>query len=302
MSIELPNKKISLTLPEQVGKNAKDIDNLKKIIDGLDTVDNVVVVPDISHIMTAAELESVKQPVCFIIYNNHIYLKRNEQSGLAYFDVVFSIIAGTVITFESSEIQVNLSNGALGIVNSTVSTYSQAQIDTLVGAKANVTYVDSQLALKANLSGANFTGAITAPSIIEDMNGYSYTPQTGSFTMSDSYVSACKNGNKLTLVVAGVFTPSTSFSGYIGIGDFTIPQDIGALLVPLSIGGLTYVLDVKSAEMFSSISSSVAVKYRTDKVNNTKLTILLDASNVVANTAYVFRYEVTFLLSGNLAS
>ena len=81
-----------LSMPQQVQKNKEDIEDIRKIIDGLDAEDNVVIVNDISQILTAEELEAIKQPVAFIVYNNHLYFKRSETSTTAYFDVVFSIV------------------------------------------------------------------------------------------------------------------------------------------------------------------------------------------------------------------
>lgn len=211
-----------LSMPQQVQKNKDDIAEIKKIIDGLDSLDNVVIVPDMSHIMTAEELKSVRQPVCFIIYDNHIYIKNKEESGNAYFDVVFSIVVNTVISFQGSEIEVNLSNGALGIVNTTVSTYSVSQIDTMLGAKADLTYVDTKLAEKANLSGANFTGAITAPTLKQSQYNYSRTfnlnAPSSSLTITNVYNRFAEINNLLHLIVNVKITNNSGSSATIGSG------------------------------------------------------------------------------------
>lgn len=297
MSIKLPNGKISLTLPEQVGKNAKDIDDIKKVIDGLDSLDNVVIVPDMSHIMTADELKSVRQPVCFIVYNDHLYFKKKEESGNAYFDIVFTIVATTVISLEGSEIEVNLSNGALGITNSTVSTYSVTQIDTKLSAKADLTYVDSQLAAKANLSGAAFTGAITAPSIIEIMSGYTFTRGTNA-NINYSYVGASKTGNKLTLVIAGTYTRRSGDESNLVIGNFVVPQAIANKLYPNTLGALANM----NISLFNSTTSQKALPARMSKSDTSLFATIYSVYELTNDTTYEFRFEVTFLLSDSLLS
>ena len=151
-----------------------------------------------------------------------------------------------------------------------------------------------------NIDGTLNATKVTGNEIVENMSGYSYMPKTGNFSFSNQYVSVVKNGNKITFVVACVFTPTNSFSGYISIGDFTIPASIGNKLYNTPIDGLNYVLDIRHAKMYSGISSSIDVSYRMDKISNTNIRVLLDAQNVVANTDYTFRYELTFLLSDNL--
>lgn len=163
--ITLPNGKVCRSLPEQVAANMNKIQEILNVLDGLNIQDNVVAIGDISQILTADELAIVERPVAFILYNNNIYIKKNESGGMAYFDIIFTIVLSTVISFQSSEIEVNLSNGALGITNSTVSTYSVTQIDTAVNAKADLTYVNTELAKKADLTGASFTGPVKATTL-----------------------------------------------------------------------------------------------------------------------------------------
>lgn len=149
------NKKYR-NLQEQVGWNTEQIDKIFEFLDGINVSDNVVVVPDLSYILNQDELDIINRQVAFIVYDGKLYIKKGADSSTAYFDVVFSITGSTTITFNGSEIQVTLSNGALGIINSTVSTYSVSQIDSLLSAKASVTYVDTQLALKADKNNIPF--------------------------------------------------------------------------------------------------------------------------------------------------
>ena len=291
-----------LSMPQQVQKNKDDIAEIKEVIDGLDSLDNVIIVPDISHIMTAEELKSVKQPVCFIVYDNHIYIKKKEESGNAYFDIVFSIIATTVISFQSSEIEVNLSNGALGIVNSTVSTYSSTKIDQLLALLPTFTYIDTELAKKANLSGATFTGAITSPSIIEIMSGYSFIAGTmpAGITMTLTYAGVCKNGNKITFVLAGKATRTGNVTDNIEPGFFRVPQEILSKLYNTVIGGIS-ALDFGIVYFYKSYSQGVNVPVLTFKSSDSVYQRVYGVNFYLdLDTEYGFRYEKTFLLSDNL--
>lgn len=292
-----------LSMPQQVQKNKEDIESIFKIIDGLDAMDNVVVVPDISYILSADELKSVRQPVAFIVYNNNVYLKRKEESNTAYFDRVFSIALSTVITFNSEEIVVDLTNGALGINNTSVNTYSVSQIDTKF---ATISYVDSALATKASLSGANFTGAITAPSIIEDMSGYGFALNTSitGYTLEAVYAGAVKNGNKVTFVAAiNITRTEDGLSGNPNLFRFTIPSAIGAKLIPTQIGGYTYLANYVSHFWKSGWSKQDVITYFNKNVNSS---ILFNADGAIntaleKDTKYYLRVEATFLLSDSLA-
>ena len=101
-----------------------------------------------------------------------------------------------------------------------------------------------------NISPANIsaTEKITGGEIIEIMNGYSFVvPNNLPSEISYNYVSACKNGNKLTLILSGVIQTGESASlGNIYLGKFNIPSSVGVKLYGESITGLTGVLDIKS--------------------------------------------------------
>ena len=163
--LSIGNKKYR-NLQEQVGFNTEQIEKIFDVLDGLAVTDNVVAIADLSDNLNADQLEIVQKSVAFLVYAGQLYIKKSEDASNAYFDIVFTISSsGGVISFNSKEIEVDLSTGALSQTTSTNSTYSSSQIDTLVGAKADTTYVDTQLALKADLSGATFTGNVVLPSI-----------------------------------------------------------------------------------------------------------------------------------------
>ena len=141
--------------------------------------------------------------------------------------------------------------------------------------------------------------------IIEGMSGYSFDQNTGagSLNWTPIYVGAVKNGNKITLVVFGTYTYATGDSS-AKLGDFVIPSEIGAKLYPYTIGGETRMLDKKEISFYSTRSASKAVSMEIIKNSGTKLEVTIIDPNydsLVDGTTYSFRYEVTFLLSENLA-
>ena len=286
-----------LSMPEQVQRNKNDIKEIYKKIDGLDSLDNVVEVPNMSHILTAQELEAIEQPVAFIIYNNNVYLKRKIESGIAYFDRVFFISGSTVIAFDSEEIQATLSNGALAMISNSVSTYSKSEIDSKF---STITYVDSQVALCAKLAGANFSGPITASAITEIMGpGYAFDVGTASEMSYDfAYAGVSKTGNKITFVIAGKIKRLSSVYT-ITLGGFTIPSAIGQKLYPTN----GTILEYKNAYCAKDQSTGVNLPFNVYKTSDSYLTFRLDnANNLDLNTDYFVRCEITFLLSDNLLS
>ena len=298
MSIELPDGKVCRSLPEQVAENAKNIKIILEILDGLNIQNNLVVIADISQILTRSELDIVERPVAFLYYGDQLYIKKNEVGGSAFFDVIFSISGSTVISFASKEIEVNLSTGALSLTTSTVSTYSKSELDTLLSAKSDITYVDAQLAGKADLSGANFTGDITANSIIENMSGYSISLGTNAnYTYEKIYCGVVKNGNKLTIVLAINFTKDdASAASNPTLAIINLPSGVASKLFNTNIGGYN-LLDVKENFLWSSINSNVSAKMWMSKESNSIRCAFTSTGNMVVGTKYYVRYETTFLLS-----
>ena len=164
-------------------------------------------------------------------------------------------------------------------------------------AKADKTYVDTELAKKANLSGASFTGAITSPSIIEDMSGYSASKATTEgWTNNIVYIGAVKNGNKLTVVVATKMTKTDeSAIGYPYVAYVSIPADIHNKLYPFSGSMLDYQIGVAFAPATQTCRQYV------EKASNNRLAFgISSTSGFVLNTEYYIRFEATFLLSDSL--
>lgn len=288
-------------MPEQVAKNQEDIKKIFQILDGLNIQDNVVVIDDITVPLTLTELEIINREVAFLVYNDQLFIKKNQDASTAYFDVVFSISGSSVITFTAKEIQVTLSNGGLNLITSTFYSYSKDEMDTLLGAKASISYVDTALLAKANLNGANFTGAITAPSIIENMSGYSFTKKSSDTdkTLTYLYAGVCKNGNKVTFVVfVKVTRLQTITVNSIPLGTFSIPSSVADKLYPYQ-GNWLNTLKVYGANTYVS---GVEIPCLITKGTNA-ISIQLNGVNtaMTAETEYLIRVEQTFLLSDNLA-
>lgn len=236
------NKKYR-NLQEQVGWNTEQINKIFEFLDGINVSDNVVVVLDISTPLTAEELEIVNREVAFIVYNGELYFKRNQDSSYIYFDVVFSVSGSTVITLASSKISVTKSNGALGITNSSSNVYSKTQVDTLLSSKADISYVDAQLALKANLSGADFTGAVTAPTFKQSQFNFSRVFNLSAdqdLTISNIYNRFAEINNVLHLIVNISLTNNTGESkilgsgyGFIGFASLTLDQEIASKIIDI---------------------------------------------------------------------
>ena len=283
--------KVYRNLPEQVGYLSTKVKEILEYLDGINVADNVVIVYSLSQILDEEELEVVKKPVSFIVYNDALYLKQRQDATTAYFVRALSMELSTIITLSSDTIQVDIENGSLGIVSSSVVVYSKTQIDT-------------ELAKKADLTGAAFTGAITAPSIIEDMVGYSYTPATVTKgTLANVYMGAVKNGNKVTFVAAYTFIKNVSETGQLNIGKFNIPSSIGSKIYPAPDASST--VDVKKGIAISTATYAnfVDIELFVTKYTNAELNLgIRQVDNLVAGTKYYIRHEITFLLSDNLAS
>lgn len=145
----------------------------------------------------------------------------------------------------------------------------------------------------------------TTKPIVQTMDGYSFVD--GSVTgFENTYASVCRNGNKLTFVVAGNVTKSddTPYNAYIC--KFKVPNTLMEKLFPLYEG--TSSIDVKVVGYFdteglgNAPTNKSMILYK-DAVNNELNLQVIGLSSGLTNTkTYIFRYEVTILLSDNLIS
>lgn len=139
--------------------------------------------------------------------------------------------------------------------------------------------------------------------VIEVMTGYSYQGGTSDH-VNLAYLGISKNGNKLSMVFAGQILggeDGIAANTRLQIGIVGVPYSIGTKLVPIQEGtsyvdmkhlyiGTEYFLEAEAR--FYLIKSSNSIFYSAFNLRNA-----LEASAVRA-----FRYEITFLLSDNLAA
>lgn len=229
--IELPDGKISRTLPEQVGKNAKDISDIKKVIKDLDLLDNFLYIDDINRQLTLDELRQINQPICFLIYNNIVFIKRSVSELQIDFESVFKLEIGlSLLDFTSHAIIVTIATGQMSYSTASARTYQSSRIDNM-------------LAAKANLNGADFTGAVTAPTLRQSQFNFSreFTLVTfQSLTIENVYNRFAEINNILHLIVNFTITNNTgetktlgSGYGLVGLATVTLDSSVASKLVDI---------------------------------------------------------------------
>lgn len=299
-------------LQEQVAYNTECIKKLDDYLDGITIEDKLVVIESDSGTFTDEELVILSGPLAFISDGSKVWMKQSEnltQFVYKAIDIVATEVGSAYFNIGGTKITVDRSTGAYNTSTEVIiTTYSKSQIDSIVAnimaLKADKTELTSGLALKANISGQAFTGGISAPSIIENMNGYGFTPNpdlaTNGFGLN--YVGAVKNGNKVTFAVAGTFIPNSSTVVNPSLGAITFPTAIGQQLYPDTLGALSN----QYVSFFNSANTSVSKNVRTTKTgggnNGVSFQFFSMSSGFVLDTPYSFRFEVTFLLSDSLAS
>lgn len=156
----------------------------------------------------------------------------------------------------------------------------------------------------ANIGDIATTGKLSGGEIVENMSGYSFVEGSISgLTIETDYAGVVKNGNKLTFVQALKITKGANATLYGVIGEFSIPETIGAKLFPNGVDSST--LDIKQCWSYKDINgvqgSTLYVKVR--KGSNTKLDfyVVQGLTPYTEDTPYYVRVEVTFLLSENIA-
>ena len=143
--------------------------------------------------------------------------------------------------------------------------------------------------------------------VVEVMTGYTFERSTQSLdiTIDYKYAGLCKNGNKLTLVLFVGLLPNTNIASgnVIPLGTFTIPSSVGSRLYGYTLGSQNNILDMKVCELRTSLTSSTSSIGYTIKPSNISLYCASRLSAALTSgTTYLLRYEVTFLLSENLAA
>lgn len=159
--------------------------------------------------------------------------------------------------------------------------------------------------LGAIFSGnVNVDGNLTANSIVENMNGYTFTKSvsTSDFELSYNYVSVCKNGNKITFAIFGNLKRlSEVILQSVNLGVFNIPNTIGEKLYPIQLSGIN-TLGTIITNFANDITAKNEHTLSAYKISNTQIAIYLyDFNTFEVGTNYTFRFEMTFLLNDNMA-
>ena len=173
--------------------------------------------------------------------------------------------------------------------------------DLSVGGDAEVTG-DASIGGDLEVTGDIEGDKISGNEIIENMRGYSLDITiTEVSELNVIYGGACKNGNKLTLVLFASFKkPSTT--GTKTIARFGVPSEIGAKLYPTEIITGYQTLEVKNVDCVDSSGNIVPSQLSIYKPNTNAVDFNLKVDGLTADTTYFVRCEITFLLSDNLVS
>lgn len=291
--LSIGNKKYR-NLQEQVGYNTECIQELAETIDGITLEDKLVIIANDSGTFTEEEMTVLNGPLAFISDGSKVWLKQSETASEFVFkaiDIVATEQGGTHYNVGGSKIVVTRATRAYATSDDVIiTTYSKSQIDSL-------------LALKADLSGADFTGDITAPSITEINQGYSFTKPTDT-QIEIVYAGVAKTGNKITMVIFGSFTPSSNIVADTStlLGTFVLPQAVASKIYWYTSGSLTYVTAEGKIPLTYSVANSVDGQYYFRVgAQGEEVVRIYNKAQLNAGTTYHFRVEQTFLLSDNLA-
>ena len=220
-----------------------------------------------------------------------------------YNDLVDDVVyVSNVAINASGHLIVTLSNGTdidAGLIKQ-VTSFSINASQHLIASYNDGTTTDLGAIFNGNV---NIAGNFTADSIIENMSGYGINPYyTLPANITPVYYSICKNGNKLTFVLFGKYQKTTNSLQYFGA--FAIPSAIGNKIYPSTIGGHTDVVDFSDMLLIDEASDSFAsVKIRCVKLSPTQIMFYLDPTlgiDIDNSKTYVYRHEITVLLSDNL--
>ena len=224
--------------------------------------------------------------------------------GDLYFFVGEKGETGTGISSMSFNAQrhliVNYDNGNsvdLGLIKG-VSSFSINSSQHLIVNYDNGTTEDLGAIFNGNI---NIDGNFTANSIIENMSGYSFITTSTDAVFTLTYVGVVKNGNKLTLVIAGQMTLDSSINpgNYKQFGTFVVPSSVGALIYPNMSSdrvGPT-IVPVSSGVQNIAVHGGFLSKY-----SNTNFGCYFSPVSTISVGTYYLRYEATFLLNDSLVS
>ena len=152
----------------------------------------------------------------------------------------------------------------------------------------------------------NIDGNFTANSIVENMNGYSFVKKESNENIEYAYdyASAVKNGNKITFIIFGTILKKSTYAGNnIHFGSFIIPSEVGQKLFPVLIDQLN-TLGISNVNFATNLSSynQKTLPLSTYKTSDTEIGVYFySPSELSDDVKYTYRFEVTFLLSDNMA-
>ena len=156
-----------------------------------------------------------------------------------------------------------------------------------------------------NISGTLNATSITGDSIVENMSGYTFINGNISGITID-YAGVCKNGNKITFVVAGVLKRNNSTPYSPNLCAFTVPASISNKIYPIGTGTTIDAREVAYFDLgnYASVPIKRNLQFYKETLNPNQFSVQLKVidSDFTLDKDYFFRYECTFLLSDNLAS
>lgn len=171
--------------------------------------------------------------------------------------------------------------------------------------------ISGTLTVSGNTTASNISAnlvdstKVTGDEIVEKMTGYSAGLVDGQngFIINPSYVSACKNGNKITFVFAGTITiTDENYDALMYLCGFTIPSSVGSKLYPQTFGNIT-ALDCRKLLLFDTQDNfqyPIEKSGFFQKSSNVQLYARLYMPLLDVGHTYYLRYEVTFLLNDSL--
>ena len=222
-----------------------------------------------------------------------------------YNDLVDDVVyVSNVAINASGHLICTLSNGDnidAGLIKQ-VSNFSIDASQHLIANYNNGTSTDLGAIFTGNV---NIAGNLTADSIIENMSGYSAVYSSLTYmTIENIYISMCKNGNKLTLVVACNVTRTDSCSTS-PLCFFYVPASIFAKLYPSTVAWFASALSFQKVYAIDASAQAVQLDCVIEKggpgTNSVKFTFLgTPLNSLTLNTKYYVRVEQTFLLNDSL--
>lgn len=153
-----------------------------------------------------------------------------------------------------------------------------------------------------NVSGTFNATKVTGNEIVESMTGYSFEmPSTTNAQVDIIYAGAVKNGNKLTFTIFSKIKRTGDITGWLKLGNFFIPSEVANKIYPYTLATISNTCDSKVINAFSSLNNSIPVAIELFKFTAKFEANIVNPTQLALDTDYLLRYEVTFLLSDNLA-